>query len=277
VEGHECLITKILSSLTTSNEVEKKYGKISLRLYKNAKIKIKGKSKTASICIIELSDSRLSKTFYGLIQAILLKAKSSASDWTRPDTIENYIQDWASLFGSDQELTNQEKIGLWGELYFITQNKHLDKTVEKWHGPEQKTFDFATKSEVLDIKTGLFSSEHHFRKSQVETKQKAVFICQRIKTSQKGKDLKHFVHQIKKKLKNKELFESKLAYLGYFKALNDSSKYIVESSKWVDSKHIPQPRKIDVGVINYEFKSDVSAAPSVKRIQILKIIKRLNN
>lgn len=273
---HECFIIKIPDRFSQRPECEKKVGKIVLSFYKDAKIKVRNITQKACIFVIELCEPSLCKTFYGLIQAFVAKSNQKSENWVRPDHIENYIQEWALLFSSDKELSELEKIGLWGELFFISQNKNPDKTIEKWHGPEQKSHDFVTGNESLDIKTGVRSFEHHFRKNQIETNGKVAFICQRIRASQKGKDLQRIVQEITKKLKNRELFQSKLAFLGYFKTQKDNLKYVLEAVRWVDSKHIPQPRKIDIGVTNYEFKSEVSAAKTLSKTYIQKIQKRLN-
>jgi hypothetical protein len=274
-DNNECLVIEVSKQQNLIQNYEKQIGKIVLSFLQFKKIKIKNKIRVCNVLIIRLLDSKLNKTFYGLIQAFLQKADKNRMLLLKPKEIEDYILEWALLFQSEKELSVLEKIGLWGELFFISQNNKPDKIVQKWHGPEQKTFDFVTCKEVIDIKTGLLTSEHHFRKSQIEHKNKCYFVCQRIRKSNKGMDLQGIVALISKRLKNKELFESKLAYFGYYKTPNDNTKYKNELTRWVDSRNIPQPRKIDTAVQSYEFRSETSGAVEITASQKASILKRL--
>ena len=275
--NNECLVIEISNKQTHFPSQEKQIGEIVLSCLLMKKIKIKNKTRVSNILILSLSEPSLNKTFYGLIQAFLQKASKDARFLSNPREIEDYILEWALLFQSSKELSTLEKIGLWGELFFISQNNKPDKMVEKWHGPEQKTFDFMTAKEVIDIKTGLLTSEHHFRKSQIENSNKCYFVCQRICKSHKGFHLQELVSLISKRLKNKELFESKLAYFGYYKTPTDTTKYQNDLTRWIESRSIPQPRKIDTGVVTYDFRSETSSAGEIKHSLQTEILKRLSH
>jgi hypothetical protein len=273
--NNECLVIEISKQRDFIEIHEKQIGKLVLSFLLLKKIKIKNKIHVSNIIIISLIEPTLNKTFYGFIQAFIQKADKDLMFLSKPKEIEDYIQEWALLFESEKELSALEKIGLWGELFFISQNNKPDKIVQRWHGPEQKTFDFMTGKEVIDIKTGLLTSEHHFRKSQIEHNNKCYFVCQRIRKSHKGMDLQEIVSLIARRLKNKEIFESKLAYFGYYKTPFDNTKYQNELTRWVDSRNIPQPRKIDTAVQSYEFRSETSGAIEIKSSLKTDILKRL--
>lgn len=275
--NNKCLVIEVPKQQNFIEINEKQIGKIVLSFLPLKKIKIKNKVRVSNILIISLLEPALHKTFYGFIQAFLQKAAKNARFLSNPREIEDYILEWALLFQSSKELSTLEKIGLWGELFFISQNNKPEKMVEKWHGPEQKTFDFMTAKEVIDIKTGLFTSEHHFRKSQIEHSKKCYFVCQRIRKSHKGFHLQELVSLIFRRLKNKELFESKLAYFGYYKTPTDPTKYQNDLTRWIESRSIPQPRKIDTGVVTYEFRSETSSAGEIKHSLQNEILKRLSH
>jgi hypothetical protein len=274
---NQCLVVEIPKQGNLLVFHEKQYGKIILSFLPSKKIKLKNRIRESDILVVSLVEPTLNKTFYGLIQAFIQKASKDRMLLLKPKEIENYILEWALLFQSEKELSNLEKIGLWGELFFISQISEPDKIVERWHGPEQKTFDFMTSKEVIDIKTGLLTSEHHFSKSQIEHNKSCFFVCQRIRKSTKGVDLQQLVSVITRRLKNKELFESKLAYFGYYKTPNDNTKYENELSRWIGIKCIPQPRKIDTAVVSYEFRSETSGSAEISNSQKRIILKRLSH
>jgi len=274
-QNNLCLVVEI--SKNSSCEVfAKKIGKILLYFIKNKELKISNKARRADVVVIELLDEILKTTFLGFIYAFLQKTKISKIYIMSPKEIEEYLLDWVSLFQNVKELSAKEKIGLWGELYFISQIKNPDKVIEKWHGPEQKVFDFVTKNESLDVKTGLSTTEHHFRKKQI-AKENIFFISIRAEKSNKGNDLESIIKKITNKVVNKDLFNSKLAFLGYYNSSKDNTKYKSDLLRWLASNAIPQPRKIDNGVNNYEFISETSGVPEIPLRIRAQILKRLSN
>lgn len=81
--------------------------------------------------------------------------------------IAENIQEVAALF-SRTAVTKRDVVGLWGELYAISQSGDLEAAVRSWSAQKSAKYDFVTETFVLDVKTTLAAlPKHRFSLEQV--------------------------------------------------------------------------------------------------------------
>ena len=243
-------------------------GKLNYRVVSSAKIVKQKKTSNESICIIQLNDIKYCKQFYYFLETFFYEKKLMR--FQSQGVIKEYIQKWEEFFDSENILSLNEQIGLWGELFFINKFSIPGKIIEKWHGPENKKFDFLTAKEGIDVKTSTAGSVHHFSYGQIKPSHPAFFLSLFIAPDPAGVNLEQLIKAITRKTHNKGCFFRRLIKSRLFQASYDKTRYSLISQRFLNAENIPQPRLIDPGVEDLHFKCDVSAAlPESKKIQQL--------
>ena len=82
--------------------------------------------------VLECSEANLLHTFVVLAADIIDRAARSQSDFTWQRLVE-WVEEWQSLLGKKQLLTAEQQLGLWGELWFISQAAQPDLLVAASH------------------------------------------------------------------------------------------------------------------------------------------------
>jgi hypothetical protein len=80
-------------------------------------------------------------------------------------------QDFIDLFRPGKSLSDDELIGLFGELTLISLSTKPDEAVEHWHEASEGRYDFTAGNSRLEVKTSLGElRKHHFSSSQLPPK-----------------------------------------------------------------------------------------------------------
>lgn len=85
-------------------------------------------------------------------EALLIKDKSLAAD---------LLTDFIDLFRPKNSLSDDEVVGLWGELVAMSCWSDLDLAVASWHDDPSGRYDFALSQDRLEVKTTLGSTRTH--------------------------------------------------------------------------------------------------------------------
>ena len=238
-------------------------GKIQYQVIANAKIRLGSKFYNKPICILQINDLNFCKQFYCFIETFSYEKNRKL--FSNQQEIKEYIKRWEELFSTDKALSIKEQIGIWGELCFLNTFHRPEKVVDKWHGPENKKFDFLTSKEGIDVKTSNIGSVHHFSLGQIQAPHAAFIFSLQIMQDPQGLSLEDQIEKLKRKTKSKTCFFQKLVKTRIFQAPIDKNRYSVISQRFLDSRDIPQPRRIDPGVDDLHFRCDVSAAKAVPK------------
>ncbi|MCF3972099.1 PD-(D/E)XK motif protein [Paracoccus salsus] len=124
------------------------------------------------LCTIETEDDQEHNGCYTIIRLkeadpdivrlfvkILEERFLSSARMSNPRIAES-IQEVASLF-SQIDGSPRDQLGLWGELFAITQSNNVDDAVRSWSSQKTAKYDFVTETFVLDVKTTLSSTPKH--------------------------------------------------------------------------------------------------------------------
>jgi len=239
-------------------EGSKRFGNLEFEVLHDCEIIFKKQKKRQDIALITLTDPSLRKSFFLFLESFFYV--KNPSKFSNPREIIKYIEDWQELFIGNSCLSNEEQVGLWGELYLISQYPNPDKVIEKWHGPEQKLFDFFSGKLLLDVKTSNQGTAHYFNLNQIKNEHPVFIYALEITEEPTGSSIKELIAKIQKKIKNKGLFFEKLAKTKILNIEPIATRFIVIQKRIIAGRNIPQPRKIDIGVEAIRFKSETSSS-----------------
>lgn len=252
------LFIVFLVKKTFNEEESRTFGNLEFEVLRNCEIIFKNKKERKDIALITLSEPSLKKSFFLFLESFSYVKNSTR--FSKIDEITKYIEDWQELFIGNSSLSYEEQVGLWGELYFINQYLYPAKVIEKWHGPDQKLFDFFSGKILLDVKTSNQGTAHYFNLNQVKNEHPVYIYALEITEELTGSSIKELIASIQKKIANKALFFEKLAKTKILNIQPISTKFIPIQKRIIAGRNIPQPRKIDIGVEAVRFKSETSGS-----------------
>jgi hypothetical protein len=249
------------------------YGKLGYEVILGAKIVSNAKTTNEDICLVSLTEEEPKKAFLYFLESLYIYKDPKRLE--NQEEIKKYLQDWKDLFTNEVPLSREEQIGLWGELYFISKFKSPDKVIEKWRGPENKTFDFVTRNELIDIKTSIESTSHYFSLNQVAGRRPIYIFAYEVAEDLSGISVSDLIEQINKRAHNKGLFFVRLVKTRVLNTLPQRTRYIPIQQRLIKGSNIPQPRRIDKGVEKVRFKSETCNSKSESSVKLASILKNL--
>lgn len=125
--------------------------------------------KTGVFTVVRLNenDPDLVRIFLKLLEESLCR------DGSKPKThdIRRQILELSNLF-SLVEISVNDLVGLWGELFVINNARNLESAAKSWCQHKMAKFDFVTNDFVLEVKSTLRSSrKHRFSLEQIRPKE----------------------------------------------------------------------------------------------------------
>ena len=79
------------------------------------------------------------------------------------------VEEWQALLAPRGRPSAEIELGLWGELWFISQSADVDRAIGGWRGPERDATDFFIAGIAAEVKTTKARRQHHVSLSQVES------------------------------------------------------------------------------------------------------------
>lgn len=80
-----------------------------------------------------------------------------------PDFIvlSEYLEKTYELFSRLKKNSSIDELGLWGELFVLSQSRNKEKTIDSWHVNPNDTFDFNSGDTILEVKTTQLDERIH--------------------------------------------------------------------------------------------------------------------
>jgi hypothetical protein len=144
-----------------------------------------------------------------------------------PKAIITVIRRRTSFWGRPKNTLLNEEIqrGLFGELYVLNELIELgiEEAVQSWTGPLQSKHDFYFTEFSLEVKTTVGSRHKHIinglEQLEQDDEKELLIVSLKIKNSEDGKSISHFVHKIRQKMSHRpdliEEFNRLIESLGY--------------------------------------------------------------
>lgn len=246
----------------TAEDQSWRFGGIELNRFANARIASGRTHRTGPVLVAACQDFENLWRFAVLAAELdeILKAEPHAFDTT--SDIREHIAEWARFF-SRTNLDVKEALGLWGELEVLLCLGASKRSVECWHGPEAESIDFFGNGVGIEVKTAVDRPVHWFSLDQTRDASRKVFVASVLVREDPvaGLDLDSKVAQIRRSVRGLLDFDRKLLKAGYAPGAASEYRFRCSSVSLLPANSVPRPRRIDDGVCEIRFSSDLSEVP----------------
>lgn len=106
-----------------------------------------------------------------VVQSFVVFAADIAQRATAETTWEALlatVEEWQTLLAPRGQPSAEEELGLWGELWFLSQSLDLPRALAGWRGPEGDSTDFFVDGVSAEVKTTRKKGVHHVSLAQVD-------------------------------------------------------------------------------------------------------------
>ena len=166
---------------------------------------------SVSRLLITLEDDALKDQFTLMTKALVYYISKEENSKIF-DAAKRELKEWSDFLKPDKKgLTKEEQIGLWGELYVLTQIMlaiyPLTDAIKYWIRPDQKKQDFTFNNMALETKTTMSGDGSFIKISSIEQLQKitdVLYLCQIFINSgdDEGISLQEFFDNLEESLNN---------------------------------------------------------------------------
>lgn len=214
--------------------------------------------------ILQCTSQDLEGTF-SILAADIVERFSEEAERPTARAVAIAVQDWENLLRQRRSLTRSEVVGLWGELWILSQMPSIDMGLAAWNGPDESQTDFFGGGVGVEVKTSFQSLEHHFSLAQLDRPRgdADVYIVSIWveNDAADGQTLLQLVDLISSKVADRARFEAQLLTVGFSRrdsAAYDLSLRCLERPAWFEASSIPRVHQIDPGVsrVTYVAKLD---------------------
>jgi len=179
------------------------------------------------------------------------------------------VEEWQTLLARRPVLTVEQQLGLWGELWIISNAADPDLLVAAWRGPERDSVDFFLNGRALEMKVSRRAHVHHVSQRQIAL---PVGVHQAYLMSvwvgidpAEGISLAELVDTILLRVSDAPALLKQIALVGY--APVDREQYAtrfipLDSPLWFHAEDVPRIRELDAGIsqVRYVVTLDVDKA-----------------
>lgn len=223
---------------------------------------------------IALRELALVDVFAAVVAHAASCISTSPSAFARREDVDRYLSGWMDFF-STQALSDEQIIGLWGELYVLSALPDLERGVACWVGPYRQMFDFMGNGVSLEVKTSSGSSVASFSLGQIEGKDHGHSVFVRVlRDDRNGRSVDELIAKIRSNLASSVQFDATLVRTRYQSGANADMKLTAEDIRAIPNVKVPRPLvkdariravryQVDVDGLNGDF---VAASPLFKRL-----------
>lgn len=129
------------------------FGALVLRFVPTVAYDVEGRTWSATSAVVECLDDALLPTFVSL--AVDVAAALGAGDAPAlSGDVVRALASWELLLRSRPALSEEEQLGLWGELCFIAEAPSVDGAIRAWSPGKRDIVDFVHGGVGIELKTG---------------------------------------------------------------------------------------------------------------------------
>lgn len=216
---------------------------------KSAECSYGSKSWISDVISIEAMEGWNESFHLNFFEDLIRRASKSTID-SRAEEIWACIDEWSRFFRSRRNLTREEELGLWGELWFINEADDTRAAVEAWSGPDADEFDFKFQDCRIEIKCAKKRHEHHFSLAQM-VRNRIDFFVGSLTTVENpsGMTVEHLVASISSKLENPIQLYMKLGSVLVDGNRDFTHFSLAETPSWFKSNDLPTIGELDPMII----------------------------
>jgi hypothetical protein len=208
---------------------------------------------------LECTDPDLLETFLVLVVDLIKRLTSSSEAVTWP-TILAWVEDWQALLARRTTLTTEQQLGLWGELWLITNAINPDQLIAAWRGPEREPVDFFVNGIAVEVKASRNAHVHHVSQSQIDRPvgmYPAYLLSIWVGVDPaRGASLKELAEKLLSRVSDPPALLKHMALAGYVPQDSDqyASRFVaLERPSWFRADDVPRVRQIDQGISSIRY------------------------
>lgn len=208
---------------------------------------------------IVLRDGTLIDIFAAVAAHVAARLDAVPAAFATQAEVDKYLAEWIDFF-SRQSLSRERAIGLWGELYVLSELPNVDRGVACWVGPYGQMFDFMGNGVSIEVKTSLRTAVATFSLGQIKDRDDGHAVFLRVLNDDKnGKSLDVLVAEIRSKLRDAVQFDASLVRAGYTSGTNAEIKLTAEDLRGLPNSKIPRPIVTDERIRSVRYEVDVDS------------------
>jgi hypothetical protein len=237
-----------------------------LSSYPDAHFRYKSRKWKSASVAIECRSSAALRTFSVLAAEVFDLASRSALDAQRVLAV---FDEWESLFGQVTRMSQNDALGLWGEVWLLSKSEQPDAAISAWIANRVGRTDLLADGISFEVKTSRLRLTHFISDSQVQRPNgdgEAFFVSIWCEEDDSGTSLPEIVSQLIDRVVDSPMLERKLLARGYSHIHSDSyrSKYrVLETPRVFRSIDIPRVREIDDGVFSVRYQVQLKESASL--------------
>jgi hypothetical protein len=229
---------------------------------------------TQPAAVLECSDAAVLDVF--AVLAIDVAARVTAATGEDPawQDVARIVDEWYSLLARRSRLSNEAEIGLWGELWFISQAADPDRLIAAWTGPEGDRADFSIGAVSAEVKTARSRLRHFVSQDQADrpTNRTESYIVSLWvgPDTERGITVPALADRILTKSADPSVFLRRLLRTGYSPA--DRREYhrvliLLDDPRWFGADAVPRVRVADPGISSLRYVVDLDLGKAVTAVQ----------
>jgi hypothetical protein len=141
-------------------------GDVHLTFRSEGTFTVTGRHFSSAAAIVRCENPSLARTFGVLAQDVATTLRA-AEERPVPHAVSRALSRWEELLRSRKQLSRDEEIGLWGELWTLLELHDSSRGLAAWRGPDADYVDFVGGGVGVECKAGMRRLEHWISQEQV--------------------------------------------------------------------------------------------------------------
>jgi len=274
-------IALLVPTTETRPPAERATGDVVLSFPANVRFQLEGDKFEANAAVVECANEDLTQTFRVMAADVAKRVENGAVRPT-PQEVSQALLRWEELLRAKRSLSLEEEMGLWGEIWLLSQLPDPALAVAAWRGPHAEWVDFVGGGVGIECKASRRRLEHFVSQEQVTRPLGDVdvyLLSIWVDTdAAAGRTLAEMLSEIDRRLDDPREFEEKLLETGYSRA--DAHRYksrlrVLEPPLLFPADTIPRVRAVDPGVTRIRFMASLDEKMALSQSAGLAAMMRL--
>jgi hypothetical protein len=162
-DGTVCLL---VPTTDARQPLSRASGDVHLTFRSKGTFSIAGEQFSSAAAIVRCENPSLGRTFSVLAQDVAATLRA-ADERPVPEAVSRALARWEQLLRGKKQLSRDEEIGLWGELWTLLELHDSSLGLAAWRGPDADYVDFVGGGIGIECKAGMRRLEHWISQEQV--------------------------------------------------------------------------------------------------------------
>jgi len=277
-EGASCLI---IPTIDLRPPLDRITGDVSLTFRPKGTFSVADVAFSSSAAVVRCENSTMDRTFDVLARDIATSLRVVA-ERPAPQEVSRALARWERLLRGRRQLSRDDEVGLWGELWTLLELHDVSRGLAAWRGPDAELVDFAGGGIGVECKAGTRRLEHWISQDQVMRPlgDLEVFLLSLwVGTDAvSGATVSELVERAVGRTDDEAALEEKLLSVGYSHA--DSHRYkikllLLEPPMLFPMSSLPRVRVADAGISQIRFLAELDEESALPAAEVVSTLAKL--